>query len=136
MQSPRSSCRTIAVRESFRQRPSSTQAARVIAALSVVLQGVMGITVPSRSERWPCVLQVTGPAPTAHLNAGGKPYEVRRQKARLFSIKRMDSFCLYQFQETSSLTTLTRPMTHSTAQAFRVRKSKVQNRQRLTSMRY
>src|SRR5258707_15118835 len=96
----------------------------------------MGITVPSRWERWPCVLQVSGSAPTAHLNAGGKPYEVRRQKARPFSIKRMDSFCLYQFQETSSLTTLTQPTTHSTAQAFRVRKSKVANVRGPTSMRY
>src|SRR6266853_1705719 len=96
----------------------------------------MGITVPPRSERWPCVLQVSCPAPTAHLNAGGKPYEVRRQKARLFSIKRMDSFCLYQFLETSSLTILTRPMTHSTAQAFRVQKSKVANVRGPTSMRY
>src|SRR5260370_17859289 len=113
MQLPRSSFRTIAVRESFPERPSSMQAARVISPLSAVLQFVMGITVPSRSERWPCVLQVSGPAPTAHLNAGGKPYEVRRQKARLFSIKSMDSFCLYQFQESSSLTKFTPPRTHS-----------------------
>src|SRR5260370_42187180 len=96
----------------------------------------MGITVPSRSERWLCVSQVSGPAPTGHLSVGGKPYEVRRQKARSFSIKRMGSCCLYRFQETSSPTLLTPPTTHSTAQAFRMRKSKVANVRGPTSKRY
>src|ERR1700730_13647632 len=96
----------------------------------------MGITVPSRSERWPCVSQVSGPVPTAHLSVGAKPYDMQRQKARSFSIKRMGSCCLYRFRETSSLTSLTQPTTHGTAQAFRVRKSKVANVRGPTSMQY